>query len=211
MPVLKRNDAWHSRLVSDSSTSGSLQDAGQIVDAGQAHATLSDGRDFQPALSQSSFLHRFLFQDPFSYKITGKCSLGDILLLRKYCLFLWFIKKACSPTRSGVYCSDEQMRGEDMKKHLAKAFPRPVYRASELSSDLARKIASLIGSAEKRITEIPGLSLHRRSAPTGLCPATYEPSNPGRQLRFQFMRSIRREDRFVTSICHNVSILHPSG
>ena len=67
------------------------------------------------------------------------------------------------------------MRGEDMKKPLETAFPRPAHRASELSSGLARKIASLIGSAEKRITEIPGLSLHRRTAPTDLCPATYEP------------------------------------
>jgi AraC-like DNA-binding protein len=68
------------------------------------------------------------------------------------------------------------MRGEKMKKHLETAFPRSVRRASELSYDLARQIASLIGSAEKRITEIPGLSLHRRTAPTDLCPATYEPS-----------------------------------
>ena len=63
-----------------------------------------------------------------------------------------------------------------MKKHLETTFPRSVQRARELSSDLARKIASLIGSAEKRITEIPGLSLHQRTAPTDLCPATYEPS-----------------------------------
>ncbi len=63
-----------------------------------------------------------------------------------------------------------------MKKHWKKAFPRPAWRVSELSSGLARRIASLIGSAEKRITEIPGLSLHRRTAPTDLCPATYEPS-----------------------------------
>jgi AraC-like DNA-binding protein len=62
-----------------------------------------------------------------------------------------------------------------MKKHLERTFPRSVRRTSELSSDLARKIASLIGSAEKRITEIPGLSLHQRTAPTDLCPATYEP------------------------------------
>ncbi len=63
-----------------------------------------------------------------------------------------------------------------MKKRQEKSFPPYVNRASELSFDLARKIASLIGSAEKRITEIPGLSIHRRTAPTGMCPAMYEPS-----------------------------------
>jgi AraC-like DNA-binding protein len=68
------------------------------------------------------------------------------------------------------------MRGEDMKKQLEKVLPYSAYRAGELSAILARKIALLIGSAEKLITKIPGLSLHRRTAPTDLCPATYEPS-----------------------------------
>ena len=33
-----------------------------------------------------------------------------------------------------------------------------------------------IGSAENRATDIAGLTLHRRTAPTAPCPATYEPS-----------------------------------
>ncbi|MBZ5594699.1 MAG: AraC family transcriptional regulator [Acidobacteriia bacterium] len=33
-----------------------------------------------------------------------------------------------------------------------------------------------MGSAEHRATDIPGLSLHRRTTPTDPCPATYEPS-----------------------------------
>ena len=41
--------------------------------------------------------------------------------------------------------------------------------------DLAEKIAACVGSAENRATEIPGLSLHRRTAPTGPCSMTYEP------------------------------------
>ncbi len=49
-------------------------------------------------------------------------------------------------------------------------------RAVEMRTELARKIAYLLGSAENRITDIPGLSLHRRTAPTDPCPATYEPS-----------------------------------
>ncbi len=47
--------------------------------------------------------------------------------------------------------------------------------ARESSAELARKIASFIGREEKRITEIPGLSLHRRTSPTPPCRATYHP------------------------------------
>ncbi len=42
--------------------------------------------------------------------------------------------------------------------------------------ELARKIAQYMGSAEKRITEVPGLILARRIAPTAPCSITYEPS-----------------------------------
>jgi AraC-like DNA-binding protein len=45
----------------------------------------------------------------------------------------------------------------------------------ELRSELARKIAAYMGPAENRATEIPGVSLHRRTAPTAPCSATYEP------------------------------------
>ncbi len=41
--------------------------------------------------------------------------------------------------------------------------------------ELARKIALFIGSAESRATEIPGLTLHRRTAPTAPCSMTYQP------------------------------------
>lgn len=47
--------------------------------------------------------------------------------------------------------------------------------ASELRSELARKIALFMGQEEKRITDIPGLSLHRRTAPTPPCRTTYNP------------------------------------
>src|SRR6202158_1061100 len=48
-------------------------------------------------------------------------------------------------------------------------------RSRELRSELARKIAAWIGAAENRATDIPGLTLHRRTAPTAPCSATYEP------------------------------------
>lgn len=49
-------------------------------------------------------------------------------------------------------------------------------RASDLRSELARKIALLIGTSEKLTTAVPGLTLHRRTAPTEACSITYEPS-----------------------------------
>src|SRR5262249_3891823 len=49
-------------------------------------------------------------------------------------------------------------------------------RAWELRAELARRIASSIGTAENRATGIAGLNLHRRAAPTAPCSLTYEPS-----------------------------------
>jgi AraC-like DNA-binding protein len=47
--------------------------------------------------------------------------------------------------------------------------------ARELRAELAGKIASFIGKEENRITEIPGVSLHRRTSPTPPCQTTYHP------------------------------------
>jgi len=49
-------------------------------------------------------------------------------------------------------------------------------RVRDLRTGLARKIAWSIGTAENLATDIPGLTLHRRTAPTAPCSATYEPS-----------------------------------
>src|SRR5271157_5582113 len=48
-------------------------------------------------------------------------------------------------------------------------------RAHQLRSELARRIAAYMGSSENRATGIPGVTLHRRTAPTAPCSATYEP------------------------------------
>jgi AraC-like DNA-binding protein len=61
-------------------------------------------------------------------------------------------------------------------RNLGKSFSLSPDRAHELRTELARKIASFIGSAEKRITDVPGLLLTRRTAPTAPASATYEPS-----------------------------------
>ncbi len=47
--------------------------------------------------------------------------------------------------------------------------------ARQLRVLLARKIASFIGSAENLATDIPGLTLHRRTSPTAPCSMTYPP------------------------------------
>jgi len=47
--------------------------------------------------------------------------------------------------------------------------------ARGLRTELARKIASIIGKEENRITEIAGVILHRRTSPTPPCRTTYHP------------------------------------
>ena len=48
-------------------------------------------------------------------------------------------------------------------------------RARLLRIELARKIAVRMGTSENQATAIPGVTLHRRTAPTAPCCATYEP------------------------------------
>lgn len=62
-----------------------------------------------------------------------------------------------------------------MKKHTGAAAPTSD-RANELRAELARKIAVFMGSAEKRVTDIPGLTLVRRTTLTAPACMTYEPS-----------------------------------
>src|SRR5271165_6354189 len=61
-----------------------------------------------------------------------------------------------------------------MQSPRGNASPPPV-RAREFRAALARKIALYMGSSENRATEVPGLTLHRRTAPTAPCSATYVP------------------------------------
>jgi AraC-like DNA-binding protein len=48
-------------------------------------------------------------------------------------------------------------------------------QAPELRAELARRIALFVGLADNRATEIPGLTLHRRTSPTAPCSMMYEP------------------------------------
>ncbi len=49
-------------------------------------------------------------------------------------------------------------------------------RLPELRAELALRIAANISSEQKRVTGIPGLTLHQRTAPTPPCSMTYDPS-----------------------------------
>jgi hypothetical protein len=57
-----------------------------------------------------------------------------------------------------------------------KTFTVLLSRAQELRAELARKIALFVGSRENLATDIPGLTLYRRIAPTAPASVTYEPS-----------------------------------
>jgi AraC-like DNA-binding protein len=61
-------------------------------------------------------------------------------------------------------------------KNASKSASRVPDQTPALRTELARRIASFIGSKEKLITDIPGLLLSRRTAPTAPASATYEPS-----------------------------------
>ena len=49
-------------------------------------------------------------------------------------------------------------------------------RLSHLLTELAKKISNSLGDPGERATEVPGLMLYRRTAPTVPNPSTYEPS-----------------------------------
>jgi AraC-like DNA-binding protein len=91
-----------------------------------------------------------------------------------YCLFLSLLKKADASTCQAAILGVGDCEASNMKNRIGNASPLGD-RVRELRSELARKIAAYMGSAENRATDIPGVTLHRRTAPTAPCSATYEP------------------------------------
>src|SRR5579864_4332435 len=59
-------------------------------------------------------------------------------------------------------------------KHLSA--PPSARSIQDLRAELAAKIAWFIGPSERQITEVPGLLLVRRTAPSAPCSGTYTPS-----------------------------------
>jgi AraC-like DNA-binding protein len=62
-----------------------------------------------------------------------------------------------------------------MLKHR-KSADANAFRLSHLLAELAKKIGNSLGDSGERATEVPGLMLYRRTAPTVPNPSTYEPS-----------------------------------
>src|SRR5258707_14189209 len=69
-------------------------------------------------------------------------------------------------------------RGEDTSKMLKdrKIGDANASRLSHLLTELARKIINSLGDSGERATEVPGLMVYRRTAPTVPNPSTHEPS-----------------------------------
>ena len=68
-------------------------------------------------------------------------------------------------------------RGEgtsEMPKHR-KIGDADASKLSDLLTALAKKISNSLGDSGERATEVPGLMLYRRTAPTVPNPSTYEP------------------------------------
>jgi AraC-like DNA-binding protein len=64
---------------------------------------------------------------------------------------------------------------DNMRKLSKNPDPLPT-RARELREELAHRIAFFVGSRERLVTDVPGLLLNRKTAPTAAASATYEPS-----------------------------------
>jgi hypothetical protein len=99
-----------------------------------------------------------------------------ILFLPIYCLFLLpFENTIAAPPAQGLSSVESKSEAATMTNRRRDASPLPD-RARELRSELACKIASFMGSAENLVTDISGLTLHRRTAPTTPPSVTYQPS-----------------------------------
>lgn len=77
-------------------------------------------------------------------------------------------------------------------------------QARGLQGELARKITSFMGKEENRTTEIPGVSLHRRIAPTPPCRMTYHPgvivvAQGSKQVNLGRTSFIYDESRFIVT------------
>jgi AraC-like DNA-binding protein len=90
-----------------------------------------------------------------------------------------------------------------MKNSKEKA-TRKASHARRSQSELAQKIASFMGKEENRTTEIPGVSLHQRTAPTPPCRMTYHPgvivvAQGSKQVNLGRACFVYDESRFVVT------------
>jgi hypothetical protein len=91
----------------------------------------------------------------------------------------------------------------NMKNTNEKATLKAI-QARGVQAELAQKITSFMGKEENRTTEIPGVSLHRRTAPTPPCRMTYHPgvivvAQGSKQVNLGRTSFIYDESRFVVT------------
>lgn len=79
------------------------------------------------------------------------------------------------PSGRGRYAGQGQGAGRMRKSPIIDTGSRRD-RACQLRKELARKIASYVGTEENRVTDVPGLTLVRRTTKTAPACFTYEPS-----------------------------------
>jgi hypothetical protein len=96
---------------------------------------------------------------------------GGIQILQVYCLILSRPRNPVGIQESSGY----PLIKSDMRDRT-KSAPELESRAEQKRSELAHKIASLIGSKEKWVTDVPGLILVRRTKVIAPGCGIYEPS-----------------------------------
>src|SRR4051812_6991618 len=99
----------------------------------------------------------------------------DYLILRSYCLFLANVDAWYSDITTGqIFWKGETDTITVTDTSIDSSSTRD--RQEDLRAELTQKVALFVGSAESRITEIPGLTLYRHTAPTAPASVTFEPS-----------------------------------
>jgi hypothetical protein len=99
-----------------------------------------------------------------------------IPILPIFCLIL-LMASLCAGIASAATAMLKTEREAGMTMNGKHSITPPAVRSiQDLRAELAKKIAWFIGSSERQITEIPGLVLVRRTAPTAPCSGTYTPS-----------------------------------
>src|ERR1022692_2939111 len=120
---------------------------------------------------------RFCIVSPFgTVSLISRLGSGAVEAVSRSFRFIAYSSCTVSPrTEIGVILGAGMSETLTMKIRSGLATRLPD-QAREFRMELARKLALFIGSAENRATDIPGLTLHRRTAPTAPCSVTYEPS-----------------------------------
>lgn len=133
----------------------------------------------------------------------GKGSSSGSPILPTYCLFLLSGEKSVAIVAAHRLSSSEA----DCARNMKNTKEKPTLKANQArgsQAELAQKIASFLGKEENRTTEIPGVSLHQRIAPTPPCRMTYHPgvivvAQGSKQVNLGRTSFIYDESRFVVT------------